>query len=336
MDKKIKRKFELLNTIISNYLSYYKKYYNMKSYLLLFFALTSTIILAQDTQYISKDLTINNYINGTLLTPKTIQKPNLAIIIGGSGPTDKDGNQNFLKTNNLKKLAISLSNNRIATFRYDKRIVKQIRERSVDNTIIFDDFVTDATSVIDYFIKTNTFNKIYLIGHDQGSLIGMLASKDKANGFISLAGSGKSIDNVITEEVAKTAPQFSQDTQRIFEVLKTGKTTTDYPVALSSIFNIETQRFIMNWMQYNPTSILSTLNIPSLILHGSKDLQVSKAEAESLKNASNKAQLKIIENMNHVLVTIEGGDLENSKSYNESHRPLANGLIDAIITFIKE
>ena len=63
-----------------------------------------------------------------------------------------------MKNNSLKKLAEGLTNKGIATFRYDKRIVKQILKNKVDPNITFDDFVTDAKSVIDYFkARSNLF-----------------------------------------------------------------------------------------------------------------------------------------------------------------------------------
>jgi pimeloyl-ACP methyl ester carboxylesterase len=292
--------------------------------------------VAQDTPgFTDQEIEVNKFINGTLLLPNDVVKPNLAIIIAGSGPTDRDGNQNFLKTNNLKKLAVDLTKQNIATFRYDKRIVKQIRKGNVDKNMMFDDFVTDAVSVIDYFKNTDKYNKIYVIGHSQGSLIGLLAAKDRADGFISLAGAGQSIDEVITEQVIKTAPMFKDDTIRVFDVLKEGKTTKDFPIALSSIFNLDVQPFISNWMKYNPQNEIAKLEIPVLIINGTKDLQVSEAEAKLLHEAAESSTIKIMENMNHVLVTIEGDDLENSKSYNEPGRKLAEGLIDELVKFIK-
>ena len=306
----------------------------MKKHLVIFLLFIFSISVAQEATYTSKEVTISKHINGTLLTSIDANKPDLAILIAGYGPTDRDGNQNFLKTNNIKKLAIGLTKNGIATFRYDKRIVKQIRQNNVDKNLSFDDFVTDAIDVLDYFKNLNQYNKIYIVGHDQGSLIGMLAAKDKADGFISIAGAGQTIDSVIIEQIEKTAPQFTADTKRIFNILKSGKTTTDYPVALSSIFNIETQRFFMSWMKHNPVDIISTLNVPTLIINGTKDLQVSEAEALLLKEAAKDASIQIIKNMNHVMVTIAGDDLENSKSYNESQRPLADGLLEKIISFI--
>ena len=293
-----------------------------------------SLTFAQEKNYTAQEVAINKLIDGTLLLPNAIEKPNLVIIIAGSGPTDRDGNQNFLKGNSLKKLAQGLSEKKIATFRYDKRIVKQIRKGNVDKDMMFDDFVTDAKSVLTYFKDTNKYNKIYIAGHSQGSLVGMLAAKNNADGFISLAGAGQSIDKVIIAQVEKTAPMFLEDTKRVFKVLEEGKTTTDFPPALASIFNIDIQPFIANWMSYNPQIEIKELNMPILIINGTKDLQVTEAEAKLLKEATPKAELVIIDKMNHILVPIEGDNLENSKSYNETARKLAPELIEAIVEFV--
>lgn len=290
---------------------------------------------AQLPTFVESDLQINEFVEGTLLNPIHTESKALAIIIGDYGPTDRNGNQNFQKNNNLKKIAFGLVDHNIATFRYDKRIVKQIRKGKVDKNMSFNDFVTDATSVIDYFKKKDTYKSIYIIGHSQGSLVGMLAAKDQLAGFISLAGSAKSIDQVILDQIQLTVPGLVDDAKAVFAVLKEGKTTKKYPPALSNMFNIETQPFISSWMQYNPEDIIKTLNIPVLIINGTKDLQVPVTEATQLLEASQQGKLEIIENMNHVLFTIEGDDLENSKSYNESFRPLTPELIEAIVSFIK-
>lgn len=307
----------------------------MKNYLILVIYLVCTLGFSQNKSFTEEEISISKWIDGTLLHPNDVEKPNLAIIIAGSGPTNRDGNQNFLKSNSLKKLAEGLSQDGIATFRYDKRIVKQIRQNNVSKNIMFDDFVSDASDVIDYFKSKNNYNKIYVIGHSQGSLIGMLSAKDKADGFISLAGAGNNIGDVIIEQITKTAPIFSEDTKRVVGQLKEGKTTTDYPAALSSMFSSDLQPFMINWMTHYPSEIIKELDMPILIINGTKDLQVSVTEAHLLKEANAKAEIVIIEKMNHVLFEIEGGDLENSKSYNESFRTISPQLMNSIIDFIK-
>lgn len=303
--------------------------------LIILFSLISSLSFSQEQNYTQTDVRISNWIDGSLVVPNS-GSDQLAIIIAGSGPTDRDGNQNFLKSNNLKKLAIALADNNIASFRYDKRIVKQIKTNTTDPNIRFDDFVTDALDVVKYFKSKNEFKKIYIIGHSQGSLIGMLAAKTDVDGMISLAGAGQSIDNVIIEQVEKTAPMFTADTKRVFDILRSGKTTTNYPPALASVFDISIQEFMMSWMKYDPAQVINELNIPILLINGTKDLQVEPDEAELLHAANKNSELKLIDKMNHVLFIIEGDAQENAKSYNNPSLKISEELIKSIVDFIKQ
>jgi pimeloyl-ACP methyl ester carboxylesterase len=309
----------------------------MKTQIYTLLILISNLCFSQNEEntFLSSELSITKWIDGTLLIPEQNEANKLAIIIAGSGPTDRNGNQNFLINNSLKKLAEELTNNGIATFRYDKRIVKQIRQGNLDNNIKFDDFINDASDVITHFKTSNQFSEIFVIGHSQGSLVGMIASQDKVNGFISLAGTGQNIGDVIIEQINNTAPMLKEDTEQVVSILKAGKTTNDYPLALSSMFSKDIQPFMISWMAYNPTNIINSLNCPVLIVNGTKDLQVSVKEAELLKRANDNSNIVIIEKMNHVLIEIEGDDLENSKSYNESFRKISPTLIENITNFIK-
>ena len=90
----------------------------------------------------------------------------------------------------------------------------------------------------------------------------------------------------------------------------------------------------MNWMQYKPQEVIKSLDIPVLIINGTSDLQVSVDEAQLLKSASKTSEIEIIEKMNHVLFIIEGDQLVNSKSYNESSREISEELITSISSFI--
>ena len=282
----------------------------------------------------STDIKINRYVDGTLLVPESIENPPLVIIIAGSGPTDRNGNQSFMKNDMLKKLAERLTENGVATFRYDKRVVKQLKTGTFDKNIRFDDFVTDAKSVVTYF-KTS-YTSIIIAGHSQGSLVGLLASDAGADGFISLAGAGNPIDQIILEQITKTAPFFTEDTKRVLETLKSGQTTTDFPPALASIFNLDIQPFMINWMQYNPQELIENLEMPALIINGTKDLQVSAAEAQLLKDRKEDAELFIVENMNHLLFEINGDNLVNTKSYNETMHPIIPEVITIMLDFIEK
>lgn len=292
---------------------------------------------SQNSEFYSKDLSITPLIDGTLIIPETSDTLPLAIIIGGSGPTDRNGNQQMMKNNSLKFLAEGLYEKNIATFRYDKRIVKQIKNRSIDEkNIHFGDFIDDAVAVLNYFKKDKRFSKIYIIGHSQGSLIGMVAAQEGANGFVSIAGAGQEIDDVIVDQLALQSPGLVDNARTAFDDLRANGVSYNHSPALGSIFRKEIQPFIFSWMQYNPQEEIVKLQIPVLIINGDKDIQVLISEAELLKKAKPDAEYKIIPKMNHIFKEVEGDDLENSKTYNQYNLPVIPELINLIADFIKK
>lgn len=306
-------------------------------YLTLFYVLISISAISQTNEFTSEDISITPLIDGTLLIPDSKKSLPLAIIIASSGPTDRNGNQPMMKNNSLRFLAEDLYKNEIATFRYDKRIVKQIRTGlMVERNIRFDDFIIDAIAILKFFKDDKRFSKIYIIGHGQGSLIGMIAAQEGADGFISLEGAGQEIDDVIVDQLAEQAPELTDNARTSFDDLRANGIANNFIPGLASIFRKEIQPFIFSWMQFDPQEEIAKLNIPVLIINGDKDLQMQISEAELLKSARQNAEYSIIPNMNHILKKVEGNDLENSKTYNIYNLPIIPELIEIISAFIKK
>ena len=114
----------------------------------------------------------------------------LAIIIAGSGPTDRNGNNPMgVAANSYKMIADELDAQNIATFRYDKRgIGKSAINNMNEGDLVFDDYIKDAVKIFDYMKDSLGFKNIYFIGHSEGSLIGMVASQRvPVKGFISIS-----------------------------------------------------------------------------------------------------------------------------------------------------
>lgn len=305
--------------------------------LLIIFLFFFGFVSAQNKKYNPEEINITPLIEGTLIVPQIDKKPELAIIIGDSGPTDRNGNQQMMENNSLKFLAEGLYANNIASFRYDKRLVKQMKLRSLnEKNIRFDHFIDDAVAILEHFKKDGRFSKIYIIGHGQGSLVGMVTAQNGADGFVSIAGAGQEIDDVIVAQLAEQAPGLVDNARTSFDDLRANGIAYNYSPGLASIFRKELQPFIFTWMQFDPQIEITKLNIPVLIINGDKDIQVQISEAELLKNAKPDSQYEVIENMNHVLKEIEGNDLENSKSYNIYNLPVAPKLITVISDFIKK
>ncbi|TDE53896.1 alpha/beta hydrolase [Flavobacterium sp. GT3P67] len=313
----------------------------MKKLLLVFLTLFSTLCYSQAETAIKsfnkEEISINPLINGSLYSPlKQTKKTNLVILIAGSGPTDRDGNQKGLTNNSLKYLSEELTKNDIAVFSYDKRIIAQMKTGTVNEaTLTFDDFITDAKSVLSFFKNQKKYNKIIIAGHSEGSLIGMIAASDKADAFISLAGAGRTIDDVIVEQITKQAPSLKEEVEKNFGILKTGKTFELKNPMLASIFRESVQPYMISWIKYNPQIEITKLQMPVLIVNGTKDLQVSVQEAELLKKAKPGNELVLIENMNHVFKEIKGDNSENMKSYTNPDLPITSKLTSTITTFVK-
>ena len=289
---------------------------------------------AQEKNYNTTLVGIDEEIQGTLLSPKKRNNTPLAILIAGSGPTDRDGNQAHLKNNSLKYLAEGLAEKEITVFRYDKRIIAQMNKGTIqEDKVTFEDGVNDALLVVNYFKKK--YKNIIIIGHSEGALIGILvAQKTPVSKLISLSGAGSNSAALIEEQIKKNAPQLKEESQKILNLLKKGEQVENVSPYLAPIFRKSVQPYLISWFKYNPTKEIAKMKIPVFIIQGTNDLQVEKKEAQLLKEAQPKAQLLFVEGMNHILKEVKTIE-ENQQSYLNPDIPISPKLIEAIAQFIK-
>ncbi|MEO2127980.1 MAG: alpha/beta hydrolase [Christiangramia sp.] len=307
-----------------------------KLFLVMIFCGSMTINGQTDSSFVETDLSINEMTDGTLTTPASGNSENLVIFIQGSGPTDRNGNQPMMKNDGIKKIARELAAAGIASFRFDKRIFKMQQLQMKEKDLRFEDFVKDVVDIETYFRKEAIFKHIILAGHSEGSLIGMLAAKDHADAFISLAGAGEPIDNIVVAQINIQAPPLAENARVAFDDMKENGQTTQYNPMLSAIFRPSVQPFMNSWMKYDPSEEIAKLDIPMLIINGSKDIQVTEEQAEMLAEAAPEAELEIIDGMNHIFRNIESEDrLVNTKSYNEPLQPLHPELVPLLTEFVK-
>jgi pimeloyl-ACP methyl ester carboxylesterase len=279
-------------------------------------------------------------IAGTLAIPKDVKdKVPVVLIIAGSGPTDRDGNapKMGLSANVYKMIANELGKNGYASLRYDKRLVGQSVSSTKESELRFEDYIEDAVNLINMLNDDQRFSKIIILGHSEGSLVGMMAAYEQPiKAFISVAGAGDSADKIMTEQM-KSQPQWIADGfNRMLDSLKRGKTTDNIDPALYSVARPSVQKYLMSWFRYNPTREIKKIKIPILIVQGTTDLQVTVADAEKLKKAKSDAVLAIIPNMNHVLKEAPADKAQNTATYNQPDLPLKPEFVKAMISFLNK
>jgi pimeloyl-ACP methyl ester carboxylesterase len=277
---------------------------------------------------------------GTLTLPTSQPPFSVALIIAGSGPTDRDGNSPLFQGNNdsLKMMAESLAAHGIASLRYDKRFIARSRDTGMkEGDLRFDTYVDDAVRWAEYLRKDSRFRFLIIIGHSEGSLIGMLAARRvAANGFVSIAGAGRPGGQIILEQYrAKPLPaDLMKQVEDTVKAMEEGRTVDSIPPALAVMFRPSVQPYVISWFKYDPAREIATLKVPVLILQGTTDIQVSVNDAKRLAEANPAARLVIVEGMNHVLKDVPSDMPKQIASYGDPSLPIAPRLVDEMASLI--
>lgn len=277
-------------------------------------------------------------IYGTLVLPEGKGPFKVAIIHQGSGPTDRDGNSAIAGSNNsLKMLASAMADAGIASIRYDKRGIAEsmsLIESELD--LVFEDYIEDLELWIEKAKADDRFSEVYLIGHSEGALISAVAaSRNDIAGFISLAGVGEPAYDTLERQLSLQPKEITDLTTPIINELKEGRTVSDVPAVLASLFRDSVQPYLISWFRYDPAEVYSKIESPIMIIQGDNDLQVTVEDAEKLSEASGIEPI-IINEMNHILKKAPTDRDGNLKTYSNPVLPLHPELIDSILGFINE
>jgi uncharacterized protein len=280
---------------------------------------------------------------GTLYSTQIIPTSNVpepvVLLIAGSGPTDRDGNTPLAGQNNsLKLLAEGLAGHGIASIRYDKRGIGESLAAGLEEADLrFDTYVEDAALWIQQLQADSRFSSVTAIGHSEGSLIGMLATrKTGADAFISIAGPARTASQVLRDQLQPRLPDaLWQQSEQILAALEQGNTVASVPPELNTLYRSSVQPYLISWFRYTPAQEIRHLTVPVLIVQGTTDLQVPVSEAQALKMAKPDAELRIIEGMNHVLKAVPLDPKQQNASYSEPTLPVVPELVEGISQFIQ-
>ena len=276
---------------------------------------------------------------GTLLHPPNNGSVPAVLILSGSGPTDRDGNQPGLHNDSLKQLAERLAAAGIASLRIDKRGVGASANAAVSETELrFETYVEDAVAWTDSLLALDWVRGVAIVGHSEGALVGALAAQRlPVVGLVAIAGAGLPAGQLLRRQLASS--RLSADVLRQAETaigaLEQGRLVDDVDPVLGAILRPSVQPYLISWFRHDPAEALSRLSVPILAIQGTRDLQVSVEDGRRLVAGQAGAELAIIDGMNHVLKQAPDTLEANLATYNDPSLPLSPGLADRLLPFLE-
>lgn len=275
---------------------------------------------------------------GSLLLPKSDTPVPVVLIISGSGPTDRDGNNtDGGRNDSLKRLAWVLAKHNIASVRYDKRgVAASLAATPDERNLSVEAYVADAEAWGKKLKNDPRFGQLILLGHSEGALIATLAAPSvDAAGVISLSGSARPVDEVLRQQLSnQLPPALMQRSNELLDSLKAGHPDGNVPAPLQGIFRPSVQPYLISLFRQDPAAAFARLKMPALIIQGSNDIQVGVGDARLLKTAKPDAELALIDGMNHVMRIVPNDVKRQLASYKDPQLPLAAELGTRILGFI--
>jgi fermentation-respiration switch protein FrsA (DUF1100 family) len=93
---------------------------------------------------------------------------------------------------------------------------------------------------------------------------------------------------------------------------------------------------MQSWTKYDPAGEIARVKVPVLIVQGARDIQVSEADARTLKAAQPAARLVVIPAANHVFRAAASDDrIAQVRLYTDPTIPIVPELTPAIADWIR-
>jgi pimeloyl-ACP methyl ester carboxylesterase len=280
-------------------------------------------------------------LEGTLARPaRPAGRVPVVLIVAGSGPTDRDGNNPLgVRSDMYKKLAWALCQRGIASVRYDKRGIGASAFSGDVAAVTFGDFVNDAAAGARALAADPRFSKVVLVGHSEGALLAMRAANLGAPvaGVVTMAGTGRPLVTVLREQLARQldSAELAAYDRTMAAYLAEGPMPPVNP-SLRALLNPSVRRFLQTESAIDPAAEAHRLPVPLLVLQGATDVQVGVADAEALRAARPDAEVHVLPETSHMFV--HAATRENAAQapgYTDPSAPLVPELVPLIADFVE-
>jgi uncharacterized protein len=282
---------------------------------------------------------------GVLTLPNVQEKVPVVIIIGGSGPTDKDLTMGPNKI--YKDMAWGLGTQGVASYRYDKR-TRAFGSKMGDpeKVTVKEEYLDDLQAIVDMLRNHEAIdsNSIYLLGHSEGGyLIPWFAHEVKGiKGFMIAAGNYHKMADMIGHQLQhllkhSKSNQEREGLQAILDRVPYAQNKLSLQSPKDSIPLGMSAAYLMHLNAHAPAIYLNALKgKPVLLLQGGRDYQVPTSEFDSWKEALSQHKqvtFQLYHQLNHIFMAGEGVCLPTE--YTESGNVSKLFILD-IAAWVKE
>lgn len=278
-------------------------------------------------------------LHGSLVVPEGGARKAI-LIWSGSGPTDRDGNSALgLRNNSLKMLAHGLGEAGYISLRADKRGIGESAALGNEADLRLETYVEDAVRWSRFLRDVPGVRRLFLLGHSEGGLIATLAAQRiDCAGLVLVAAVGFPAAQLLRRQLAGPGidipPALLDEIRAIMDSLEAGRPVAKISDALAAQYRPSVQPYLISWFRYDPAAELARVTVPTLVIQGTNDLQVSVEDADRLAAARGEVSLLKIKGMNHVLKVAPNDREGNYATYTQPLRPLAPDLVGAITDFL--
>ena len=231
-------------------------------------------------------------LEGTLLLPvwTELERVPGVVLVSGSGPTDRDGNNPLVpeRIDLLRGIAETLAAAGIASLRYDKRGVggsTPMPQGSLEEQQRFfawENFAADVVAAHAELVRHDEV-KTYataLLGHSEGGLLVLAAApsieRHRPHAMVLMGTPGRKLGEVLRGQIERTAPPalVAPAERALAAIAATGEVPPGLPRELDALFPPYAGPFLQSLLAFDAAAALRASPLPCLLLQGAADRQV--------------------------------------------------------------
>ena len=264
---------------------------------------------------------------GTLLLPawSELQRVPGLVLVAGSGPTDRNGNNPLVpaRIDTLRLIAERLAEAGIGTLRYDKRGIGASTPLpgalpDQERFSAWDRFVDDVRAAHAELVRHDEIKRYAtgLLGHSEGGLLILAAAptirESKPHGIVLAATPGRPYGEILRRQLQRGAPGLVDGVERVLGAIRTsGRPPPGLPAELQPLFPAYIGPFLQGAMAFDPAAALAASPLACLLVQGGADQQIVPMDdvqplIDALGTRSAAGEALVAAGVSHNLKTVTG------------------------------